>query len=339
MQKGTLAICDLDEAYTDSLLEHISEKQGLPFSTIAFTKKDALLKYMETHSIDLLLITDTNMDQNIALHDIGKILILSTGRILLEYAEYESIFKYQSAESILRELLNHYVEIHEKKGEISREGSTAEIIGVYSPIGRVGKTTFALTLGQILATDYKVLYINLEEFSAFDKILEHSYPGDLADLMYFFKQNPESLPIKLKAIVNSIHGMDYIPPLVYSGDLRNLDTGEWISMIQIIARTGGYQKIILDMSNMIKNVFEMLEICKYIYMPIRDDKLSLMKISAYEECLLRNENEKMIEKTIKIKLPKSGEQAWENNYLENQLWGVFGDFIRKIVKEAEVEWA
>lgn len=333
MQTGTLAICDLDEEYANNLMEYIGAKQGMPFKAVVFTDKEALLRYAEENDIEVLLISDKAMEEDIANHNIEKIILLSSGKILSQYVDYDSVFKYQSGENIVKEVLEYYVEVHRDYGMIPMTKGDTEIIGVYSPVGRSGKTTFALTLGQVLATDSSVLYINMEEFSAFDKMFGVSYSGDLADLMYFFKQNPEVLPIKLQAIVNNIHGMDYVPPLLFCQDLRNMETAEWIKLIDKIATTGTYEKIVLDLSSMVKNIFEMLDICDVIYMPISDDKISLMKVAAFEECLLRNENEKLLNSTVKVKLPHTARQTWDEDYLEKQLWGEMGEFVRKILKE------
>ena len=40
-------------------------------------------------------------------------------------------------------------------------GQSRRIIGVYSPIGRCGKTCLALAIGQILAKEEKVLFVTL----------------------------------------------------------------------------------------------------------------------------------------------------------------------------------
>ena len=40
----------------------------------------------------------------------------------------------------------------------------AKVLGVYSPVGRCLKTSFALTMGKLLAQEERVLYPNLEEF-------------------------------------------------------------------------------------------------------------------------------------------------------------------------------
>lgn len=332
MQTGTLAICDLDEEYGKRLMEYISNKQGMPFKVVVFTDKGELLRYVKEHYVEILLIADKAMEEDMDLQNVGKVILLSPGEILAKHIDYDSIFKYQSGDNIVREVLEYYVEMH--KGSvvpISKGG--VEIIGVYSPVGRTGKTTFALTLGQVLASDNSVIYINMEEFSAFEKIFGQSYGGDLSDLMYYFKQNPEVLPIKLQAIVGNVHGLDYVPPLKFCEDLRNLETKEWISLIKKIATTGTYDKIILDLSNMVRNIFGMLDICDVIYMPINDDQISLMKVNAFEECVLKSEKEKLLDCTVKIKLPHTGRQTWEEDYLEKQLWGELGDFVRKIIKE------
>lgn len=332
MQTKVLAIYDLDEDYANHLMEYISDKQGFPFKVIVFTNEEELVKYVAKNHIEILLVLDEAMKENIDKENIEKIILLSSGEILAEHVDYDYLFKYQSAESIVKEILECYADIH--KGEVLPicKGS-AEIIGVYSPIGRVGKTTFSLTLGQVLASDSSVLYINMEEFSAFEKIFLQSQRGDLSDLMYYYKQNPEVLSIKLQAIVGNIHGLDYVPSMEFSEDLRNLEAREWITLVKKIAEMGTYDKIILDLSNMVRNILDVLDICDLIYMPITDDRISLMKISVFEECVLRSEKENLLNRIVKIKLPQSIKQEWEENYLEGQLWGELGDYVRKIVKE------
>ena len=334
MKLGILVIYDVDAEYANCLMEYISDKQGMPFHTVAFTDKSELLEYASEHHINVLLISATSMEKDISNLDIEKVILLSSGNILSEYIGYSSIYKYQSTENIIREVLDYFVDVKQESGMISISKGNAEIIGIYSPLGRTGKTTFALTLGQILSLEDSVLYINMEEFSAFDKILGGEYSGDLSDLMYFFQQSPEVVPIKLQMIVKKIHDMDYIPPLLFSEDLRNIASEEWVNLIKIIAQTDIYDKIVLDLSNMVRDVFQILDICDLIYMPIHDDRISLMKISAYEEYLLKTERNDIVNRTIKIKIPESNRKKWDEDYLEQQLEGALGDFIRKMLKEA-----
>ena len=62
----------------------------------------------------------------------------------------------------------------------------AKVLGVYSPVGRCLKTSFALTIGKLLAQEERVLYLNLEEFSGLSVLMKEEYKSDLSDLLYFY---------------------------------------------------------------------------------------------------------------------------------------------------------
>lgn len=334
MNTGVLAIYDLESGYADSLMQYINQKQSMPFRTLAFTDKNALYEYLEKYHIDILLIASKDMERKLEEEDIGKIILLSNGEIFSEYIGYASIYKYQSSEKIIREVLDYFVDVRGNERAISNVAKDTEVVAVYSPIRRSGQTIFSLTMGQILANDFRTLYINLEEFSAFDKIFHQSFQGDLSDLMYFYKQNPDTLPIKLKAIVNTIGQLDYIPPLVYSKDLRNITTDKWMGLIDAIAATGMYEKIIIDVSNIVSDIFSILDYCNKVYMPTKNDAISLMKVSAFEEYVLKSEESQIIDKCIKVNVPLTGMDVEDESFLEKQLWSDLGDYIRSILKEA-----
>lgn len=330
----TLVIYDEEEEYARNLMEYMSEKKNIPFKVMAFSKFEEIKKYAESGRIDILLACEALMERNFSELKAGRTLILSEGEMLAEDKEHATIYKYQSSEQILRELLNYYVEINRERGTPAViNGRSTEIIGVYSPVSRIGKTSFALTLGQILADEGPVLYINMEEFSGFGEILNKEYKSDLSDLMYYYKQSPESVSIKLQAIVNNLHGMDYVPPMIYSGDIRNVRSECWKNLICDIALTGMYNSIILDFSNMLSDIFDVMEVCDTIYMPLKDDRISHCKINEWEKFLLKTDREEVINKTIKVMPPRLPKMEWNDNYIEQLIWGEMGNFIRKIISD------
>ena len=81
------------------------------------------------------------------------------------------------------------------------------------------KTSFALTMGQLLARNERVLYINLEEYSGFTRLIQARHEQDLSDVLYLYRQGAYNW-LKLKSIVYSWGGMDYIPPVRYAEDLN-----------------------------------------------------------------------------------------------------------------------
>lgn len=84
---------------------------------------------------------------------------------------------------------------------------STSVIGVYSPVGRTQKTSFALTLGQILAKDRAVLYLNLESYSGFEQILGETYERNLSDLLYFVRQENANVIHRLSG-----HGSAHTEP-------------------------------------------------------------------------------------------------------------------------------
>lgn len=331
---GIFAIYDEEEGYARSFMEYVSEKKGLPFKIMAFGQKEALKGYTQNNRIDIMLIADKSLDEEILKMDIDQFVILSEGEETPLYAEYPRIYKYQSAENVLGEVIECYVNQKDEK-DISSiiRGCQTDIIGVYSPVARSGKTSFALTLGQILLSEGPVLYINMEEFSGFRGIFSKEYRSDLSDLMYYYMQSPESVRVKLKAIVSDFHGMDCVPPMVYSGDIRNIKSRYWMQMFRDISDSGIYQNIILDLSSMAEDILQLLNLCDTIYMPVLSDKISMCKLSEYEEFLLRTEREDIMNKTVKVKVPHNKNNEWSDNYVEELLWGEVGDFIRQILNE------
>lgn len=300
MKTGLLAIFDLEEQYAYHLLDYISEKQGMPFRTVAFTDMQEMKNYLNDNYVDLLLISADSFDESIADFSIGKIILLSNGNVYSEYIDYSSIYKYQSTENIIREVLDYYVNVNKDAHIMPVVKENVEIIGAYSPIGRCGKTTFAIALGQCLAEEHQVLYMNFEEFSGFGKMLDTGFPGDLSDLMYFYMQNPDSIAIKLKAIVGQLQGMDYVPPLVYQKDLREIDAAQWARLIKHIAATSEYDKIIIDLGNMVSDIFEMLSICNVVYVPGVSDPVQRYKLDSFLNYIEDDENFALKDRVVEV---------------------------------------
>ncbi|MGN0383758.1 MAG: hypothetical protein ACI4DS_05760 [Eubacterium sp.] len=330
---GVLAIYDIESRYANNFVEYLLEKQGIPFSIYAFTNEEALQAYAVEHYIDILLISCQSVSDAITGLNIGKIIMLTEDNTFSEYNNCPAIYKYQSTENILREVMSYYADTGCKDYIGEHMNKNVEIIGVYSPVGRCGRTAFSFTMGQVMAGNSRTLYINFEEFSGFSRIFKEEYISDLSDLMYFYRQNPIGISAKLKAMVNSAHNLDYVPPMVFSGDLRNVDVREWINLITDIVNNTEYKIIILDLSNMVKDVFELLEICTCIYVPIENNNVSLMKISEMEEFLLKTGRENIVNKMEKISIPDITAETTCENYLEQLVWGTMGDYVRHLLEE------
>ena len=332
-----IVIFDEDKDYIHSLMEYLQEEKGLLFKTVGFSDYDRCVKYLSEKGADLLLAQGRMYEKFKDEEHIGKCLLLSEGMDTVSESEktegeenITAVYKYQAAPVILEEILHYYSEV---VGETAvNTGKRSNITAVYSPVSRCGKTSFSLAMGQVLACENRVLYLNLEEFSGMEEILNMGFDNDLSDLMYHFRLSPDSIGTKLRKYIRNLHGMDFIPPLRYVPDIRNVDVKYWKKLILAVSGLGVYDEIILDFSNMVGDVISILEICDRIYMPIRNDRLSMLKINDYEKYILMSENEELLEKTVKIMLPLV-EGRWDDDYIEQIVWGEMGEYVRKLLEE------
>lgn len=210
-ERNIFAVCDLDVDYAYHFMEYLSKKKNIPFEVRVFTSAAGFQEYVKEHPVELLLISEKAMNSEIREAKIGQILILSDGVVSKGYEEYPSIYKYQSSNQVIREALEHYGEgVGTTAQTLKLEKKRMEVIGVYSPVGRTMKTTFALTLGQILAKKRGCLYLNLEACSGFEYLLERSFDQTLGDLLYYQRLGSEQLITKMGSIVQSVNNLDYL---------------------------------------------------------------------------------------------------------------------------------
>ena len=67
---------------------------------------------------------------------------------------------------------------------------------MYSPVHRIGKTRFALRLGEKLSEQIPVLYLNLEGYAGGSYYFPEETEQDLGDLIYCMKQERDRSRVK-----------------------------------------------------------------------------------------------------------------------------------------------
>ena len=152
--KRVIAVYDLDPFYADRFAKVANQKEKVPFTIIAFTSVERLKAYMDENPVEILLVDADAVD---VVRDLParQVFVLTNGEFV-EAEEFPNIYKYQSADGILREVMACYQVGTEQ--EFTPIGKPSSLIGVYSPVNRCLKTSFCLAMGQILSKDQKVLY-------------------------------------------------------------------------------------------------------------------------------------------------------------------------------------
>ena len=233
-KKNIFAVCDLEVEYAYNFMEYLNQRRNLPFEVQAFTSPQILCEYAKTQPIEILLISDKAMCEEVRRLKVGKLIILTEGVHNPELDQYPSVYKYQASDSVVREVMECYGAEKAARESLPQWKRQASVIGIYSPVGRCQKTSFALTLGQILAKDRAVLYLNLESYSGFEQLLGEVWERNLSDLLYFLRQDNASIVHKLSGMIQSVQNLDFVPPALAPMDIQCTDVKEWLRLIDSI---------------------------------------------------------------------------------------------------------
>lgn len=331
MKKAIFAVCDPEKEYAHNFMEYLNQRQSHPYEVQAFSSVETLVEYGKKHSIEILLISDKAICPQVQELSVGKMMILSEGVHSPQLDQYPSVYKYQSSDNVIREVMACYGE--EEKMPEGRVEKPLKIIGVYSPLGRVLKTSFALALGQILARNQAVLFMSLEEYSALEAMTGIKAEKNLSDLLYYLRQGYKNFPHLLGTIVQSCGNMDYLAPVQFPGDIRGTSGEEWESLIRAFASYSSYEVLVVDVGNGLEDVFGFLRQCQKIYMPIQEDWVSREKLAQFDRLLQLGGQEELSQKMERLRLPYHGIQKEKENYLDQLVWSALGDFVKELLRK------
>lgn len=332
MSKNIFAVCDLEASYACNLTDYLNRKKTTPFEVQAFTNVESLQAFAKENEIEILLISTRAMCNEIRDLRVNRTIILSEGERIQDLEEYPFVYKYQSSDALLSEVMEYYAADHPKQQIMAMKAHRTRMYGIYSPVARTRKTSFALALGEILAETKRVLYLNFEAFSGFEELFGQKYRADLSDLIYFFRQKEDGLIFKMNSVVQTFHELQYVPPALSLADIRDVSGAEWISFLRELCAYGGYDRILLDLGEQVDELFQILSMCDRIYMPVQEDPLAKAKLVQYDRLLQMLELEELQQKTAKIHVPVQPLQK-EGDLVQQLVWGETGEYVRRLLWE------
>ncbi len=324
-----MAVYDVDASYAQRFADVVNQKEKAPFTVVPFTSLEALKRYAEHHPIEILLVSSGVPSKTAEEVGAKAVVALVEGEVVPVSEEHPSVYKYQSTDSVIREVMAYYCE--KPQPLLVAVGKRAKVIGIYSPVSRCLKTSLALTMGQQLAREGKVLYIGFEPFAGFTALLEGECRADLSDVLYFFRQEDFGV-MRLRSLVYTWKDMDYIPPVKYPEDLEQLTGEEAALLVEQIAVECGYGYLIVDMGQTICSILPVLDNCDVIFMPVKEDCVSAAKLEEFEKYLQVSKREDIKDRIRRVKLPYHSNFGRKDSYMEELLWGELGDYVRNLLK-------
>ncbi len=283
MKSRNLVVCDTEEEYAKALAMFFMRKKELMLQVHVCSSvghAEALGKELRA---DILLAAAECAGEVQEKVRAEKVFVLSTGRKSAEKAEYPALYKYQSGEKMLSCIIQECAELFD--AEDMSQGMSGnkkqKIIGVFSPVHRIGKTEYALKLGEKLAETENVLYLNLEVFAGIGGHFKQE-GQTLADVLYYARQEKGNLGLMLTTLVCHRGNLDYVLPVPISEDLKEVHGSEWALLVNKILEQSIYETIVLDIGDGIPELYQLLKSCGEVHMPVLEDEYSKAKLLQFE---------------------------------------------------------
>lgn len=279
-----LLIYDSEEAYVRKLAEVLLLKREITAGVRTCSSLNYMEKLLEKGKIRVLLISDEVPYERRKQLFAGKRIVLTKKHCADLGEEETELVKYQSIDKLAEVILRCFAE--SMNGRFRSGGSKGRVIGVYSPIHRIGKTTFALKVGKELAEDENVLYLNLEICAGMGGYFRDGEDvSDLSHLLYYTKQESDAIGVRIAAIIQRMGNLDYVPPMKVGVDLRTISVKEWKSLLELILERSIYETILIDMGDSLEDIFGMLQLCDWVFIPYAEDIYSMAKLEQWRYML------------------------------------------------------
>ena len=302
--RKNLVICDDEIRYATRLGENISERENWEMKVYVCSSLEHALQISESICIDLFLVSEQYSYEERSQIEAGNVFVLVKG---IEWNGSDSetpIFKYQSTGEIMQQVFDVYVQNVGVSDVRQIRKGTVKMIAVYSPIHRVGKTTFAMALGRELAETKKTLYLNFEEYAGME-----SHSGiNMGDLLYYMKQGDRSFKLRLETAVQEKNGLSYLTPIAMAEDLKEITAEEWMGFLDEIVKTTIYERIILDLGESLHGLFQILERCDRVYLPILKDSVSEQKLRQFDRNVQKLQLKKLPQLLYRFVMPDNIEE-------------------------------
>ncbi|MCR5303547.1 MAG: hypothetical protein K6E33_03215 [Lachnospiraceae bacterium] len=330
MNENTVAVFAPDKEIALRLTEGVRKRIRTECAFRTFTEMKALKKFLKENPSSYLLI-DRGEDEVPEEAATDRTIILGDEDMDAD-GEPLTICRYDGCTRVAKTLLTLMAE-GSTDTVVSGGGRKLHILGAYSPVKRNLQTTFCVALGEYLARGSRVLYMNFEGFSGFSGIMEKASKEspDITDFLYYCDTAPEKLQYKLPNLVRTIGKLDVImPPLSYL-DTYDRSAEKWLEVFSGIASCGIYDYLILDLSESVQGLIQILSACERVFTITGNDRMAAAKLFEYEKWMKLHECAGIMDKTIRCTLPVFGKIPEDFSLLTH---GELSNYIGSFVKQA-----
>lgn len=331
MARQMMALCDSQASFGERLADYLEKQVGFPYSVMLFTDLGELVSYgsvrhYSEEELRYVILSEDMLEEYECDECVRKTYVLTESEEVLPSKDirYQFIYRYQSAGSIMRQILSGI----DSRPQVQTQ--KVRIIGAFHPTGRCMQTSFLIALGQILSRERRTLYINLEGFSGFRELMGKEYRPDITDFVYYLRRGSSDISQKLEQMIVSLPGLEMIPPANNFSDLMSINPDEIVQLMSSLRENGAFGYILIDLSEYIRGVPEILKRCDLVFFFEQEDEMGKAKQIEFEKALESMGYGDILHKVKRVKLSSL---PIEETRFERLQYSQLGQVARSVVKE------
>lgn len=339
MNKIVVAFCEEDDTYRNRFVTYLVEHKAKEIMVYAFSSADHFLDEIKSRDFDVILLGNGFVDMPDILQGKKHRVLLLKETIPEKVAEQDlyslskepvirSVFRYQSMESIIHEIMALSGNDKEDRNAAGIISAEREIIGVYSPVHHEMQMPFSLVFAQLMSGKRKVLYLNLMAHSGFMELFDLSGEYDLGDMIVKLRTH-RLFPEMYRACVYEMEGISYILPFHNPENLHEMSREDFCALIQFIQGQTDVEIILIDFGDGLDKLSLMLKLCTSIYCPCRMGYFYDCRKESFLHYLDGASEQNLRNRLQIVDLPYSAKGIKRGgNVLRQLIYSEFGDYVR-----------
>ncbi len=185
----------------------------------------------------------------------------------------DGIYQYQSAGALYNEMRKFiWKEVPKRIGSNQEQ----QMIAVYSPLGRSGKTSFALAY----AREHSFFYIGLEEYG----IITNDFCAE-GGLLYHIKNKKKDILSYLAGMMEDWEGVKVLGSPTLFTDIRELTGEDFVWFLNELRSQENMPSIIMDFGSNCLVHLEILDLFDQVYVPILSGVTEERKLQQFKSLL------------------------------------------------------
>ncbi|MBQ5446342.1 MAG: hypothetical protein IIT48_06720 [Lachnospiraceae bacterium] len=263
-----------DNYYIENFRDYLLGKRKEEYIIYFFSSLETF--YENSEDTDMIIIGENLLSCDfINRYGLNKIMVMTDEENVDSISGVKSVYRYQQVEELINQIIEECINrsiLVNKKLRYIRKNET-RIISIFTPIDSLRTEIWPVKMGVCLAKKgYRILYIDLKEFSVLDNYIMGNTSGNFSDIIYLSMTQNEALSLKIESIIGYYNGLEYIPAVKCGSDLRNIDTEYIIRLIKKIGEMRNYNVIIISLSSIVQDYLRIIAESFESIIPYENDK-------------------------------------------------------------------